>query len=136
MAEEAVSIHEIIKDFQSSPIIVLSACDTSSIDRNHLNVTNAFLQAGAKTVLASALPINSIEATSFIIRLLTRIQKYLPIALKSADIKWSSLVTGMLRRSYYSELIHLMRDSKQFKGTNPEPYILTEVTTMVLLGGQ
>ncbi len=124
LAEEAVSIHEIIKDFQSSPIIVLSACDTSSIDRNHLNVTNAFLQAGAKTVLASALPINSIEATSFIIRLLTRIQKYLPIALKSADIKWSSLVTGMLRRSYYSELIHLMRDSKQFKGTNVDIYEL------------
>lgn len=116
LIEEDVSIDEIINEVEFlSPIIVLSACDTNPIDRNHANTANAFLKGGSKTVLASALPVISHESSVFIFRLLLRIKSYLPRVMESSSLRWSNLVTGMLRRSYYTELAYLLRKKKATK---------------------
>lgn len=111
LGNDTVSVYDMIGKFQASPIVILCSCDTSPIDRNHYSTATAFQLAGAKTVLASALPILADEASTFIARLLLRIQLYLPRRLSSSDgrsIRWSSFVAGMIRRTFYSELFELM----------------------------
>ncbi|MGU5807564.1 hypothetical protein, partial [Aeromonas veronii] len=88
-------------------VVVLSSCDTSPIDRSHYSTANAFLAGGAKTVLASALPILSHESSTFIIRLFVRLQEYLPIVIdkEKRSLQWSSFMSGMIRRTFYTEFI-------------------------------
>jgi len=135
VGKDLVSLYDFIDEFQASPIVVLCSCDTNPIDRNHYSTASAFLRAGAKTVLASALPILSKEASIFVARLLLRIQLYLPRRLSAKDgvsVRWSSFVSGMVRRSYYSELFELLankfvlspntkRDLNYFAGTRVDP---------------
>lgn len=112
LKDETISVFDIIKEARIPPIVVLSACDTSPIDRNHYSTANAFLAGGAKTVLASALPVLSRESSTFIIRLFIRLQEYLPIVIRTEkrSLQWSSFMSGMIRRSFYTELIdHLIR---------------------------
>ena len=72
---------------------------------------------GAKTVLASAVPIQSREASIFISRLLMRLSIFLPIRLFNVkqNIRWSELITGMTRQMYYTELIFKLRNKYNFK---------------------
>lgn len=111
LKDETVSVYDLVGKVRISPIVILSSCDTSPIDRNHYTIANAFFLAGAKTVLASALPIQSHEASIFIARLLLRIKYYLPKRLDDVgiSIRWSSVVTGMIRKTFYSELISMLQ---------------------------
>ncbi|MEQ3530785.1 CHAT domain-containing protein [Pseudoalteromonas sp. XMcav11-Q] len=118
LKDEFVSVYDLIGKVKISPIVILSSCDTSPIDRNHNSTANAFFLAGAKTVLASALPILSREASIFIARLLLRVKHYLPQRLKGdsgISIRWSSFVTGMIRRTFYSELLALLEKKSLIK---------------------
>ncbi|OSN63084.1 hypothetical protein BV349_04632 [Pseudomonas syringae pv. actinidiae] len=111
VGKDEVSIYDMIGKFHASPIVILCSCDTSPVDRNHYSTATAFQLAGAKTVLASALPILGDEASTFVTRLLLRIRLYLPRRLsrdRGLSVRWSSFVAGMVRRSYYSELFRLM----------------------------
>lgn len=115
VGSDEVSVYDLLGKFQASPIVILCSCDTNPIDRNHYSTAAAFQLAGAKTVLASALPILSDEASTFIARLLLRIKLYLPKRLANGDglsIRWSSFVAGMVRRSFYTELFDSM--AKEF----------------------
>lgn len=112
LKDETISIFDIVKKARFPPIVVLSSCDASPIDRNHYSTANAFLAGGAKTVLATALPILSHESSTFIMRLMIRLQKFLPIVIKneSRSILWSTFMSGMIRRTFYTELIeHLIK---------------------------
>lgn len=118
LKDELVSVYDLIGKVKISPIVILSSCDTSPIDRNHNSTANAFFLAGAKTVLASALPILSREASIFIARLLLRIKYYLPQRLNDnsgISIRWSSFVTGMIRRTFYSELLAMLEKKSLIK---------------------
>lgn len=110
LKSESVSVADLIGKARIPPIVILSSCDTNPIDRNHYSTANALLAGGAKTVLASALPILSKEASIFIFRLFVRLQHYLPIIIngENKSLKWSSFVSGMIRRTYYSELLSLV----------------------------
>ncbi|RRO08404.1 CHAT domain-containing protein [Pectobacterium aquaticum] len=97
------------------PIVVLSACDTSPADRNHFNAANAFLCAGAKTVLASTYPILSIDAAIYIGRLYKRLRYYLPerILSEKKSLRWSEFITGLNRRVYFDYfLMYIFRKYK------------------------
>ncbi|MEE4084257.1 CHAT domain-containing protein [Pseudomonas viridiflava] len=113
LRDELVSIYDLVGKFNASPIVILSSCDTSPIDRNHNSTAAAFLLCGAKTVLASALPIFSDEASTFIARLLLRIKLYLPKRLDNnsgISVRWSSFVSGMIKRTFYSEFFDLLKN--------------------------
>ncbi|WP_244370069.1 CHAT domain-containing protein [Pseudoalteromonas xiamenensis] len=115
LKNEAISILDIVQVARMPPIVVLSSCDTSPIDRNNYSTANAFLAGGAKTVLASALPILSDESSTFIIRLFIRLQEYLPIVIdkEKRSLQWSSFMSGMIRRTFYTEFIdHLIKTKK------------------------
>jgi len=108
LKEENISISSLVNKVKIPPIIILSACDTSPIDKNHYNVANMFLLAGAKTVLASALPILSNEASYYIARLLVRFSVFLHqhVVEYKKSIRWSTFISGMTRQSYYTELLY------------------------------
>ena len=129
LKDEVVSIYDLIGKIDISPIVILSSCDTSPIDRNHLSTANAFFLAGAKTVLASALPIMSHEASLFIYRLLLRMKHYLPAHLggiSGTSIRWSSFVTGMIRQTFYSELLFML-EKKSLISTDETKHLLFHV---------
>jgi len=97
------------------PIILLSACDTHSIDSSHASVANGFLAAGATTVLATILPIDALRAADFIARMILRIEQFLPVITQKIghSIRWTNVVSGLQRMSFISEsLIILNRKAK------------------------
>lgn len=58
-------------------------------------------------------PIMSNEASVFITRLLLRIKHYLPKRLEGnsgISIRWSSFVTGMIRKTFYYELLSFLQN--------------------------
>lgn len=118
LQNEKISISLLLGKIKIPPIIILSACDTSPIDNNHYSVANMFLLAGAKTVLASALPIMSKQASVYIARLLIRMSLFLYIHLfkQNKSIRWSTLISGMTKQSYYTELIYKLQDCKIISG--------------------
>lgn len=115
LKKETVYASNICENIRISPIVILSSCDTSPVDKGHDSTAAAFLLAGAKTVISSALPIQSDLASTFLVRLLIRIDTYLPEALINYPaIRWSTLVSGMIRRAYYYELAALLQKKYQF----------------------
>jgi len=95
LKDENITISSLIGKIKIPPIVILSACDTSPIDKNHNNVANMFLMAGAKTVLASALPILSDEASTYIARLLVRLSVFLHqhVIEYNRSIRWSTFTS-------------------------------------------
>ncbi|WP_396336199.1 CHAT domain-containing protein [Klebsiella pneumoniae] len=88
LSGEILYPYELMSLANIPPIVVLSACDTSPADRNHFNAANAFLCAGAKTVLASTYPILSRDAAIYIGRLYKRLRYYLPERILSTKKKF------------------------------------------------
>lgn len=90
------------------PIVVLSACDTHAAGRNAMTTANAFLLLGARTVLATMLPIGGPSGAMFVARLLLRIADYLPRAARvyGRVVRWSEIAGGMLRMQFLTDLLH------------------------------
>lgn len=90
------------------PIVVLSACDTQGIDSSsHATVGNGFLAAGARTVLATMLPVDGMGSASFVTRLIYRLADFLPAALsmKKRVLDWTEVISGMLRMLLATEIL-------------------------------
>ena len=93
---------------KSPPIVILSACDTHSLDANHATVANTMLMLGATTVLGTFLPVNAVYAATFVRRLLIRVGGFLPL-IAASDVNrpatWRSIVTGLQRMQYVTEIM-------------------------------
>lgn len=97
------------------PIVVLSACDTQAAARSSASVANGLLHLGARTVLATLLPIGGFEGAAMVGRLITRLAGFLPIASRSLGrvVMWSEVIGGMLRMQFlFDLLIPLERDGR------------------------
>ena len=94
------------KELRLPPIVLLSACDTLPLDGAHGSSAVGFLNAGATTVLGTLLPIDAHPAGSFIARLLYRIVKLLPLAVKLGRVDWREFLAGLLRMHHVSEITH------------------------------
>jgi hypothetical protein len=98
---------ELRKRTRIPPIVVLGACDTHPMSASHVTTANGFLAAGAKTVVATALPIDARASGLFVARLLLRINQLLPLHFAASDrpYRWSSLVSGMQKRQYMTDIV-------------------------------
>lgn len=115
LSDEILSPYDLVGKADVPPIVILSACDTSPADRSHFNAANAFLCAGAVTVLASTYPINSLAAARYIGKLYRRIRLYLPERIFSLkkSIRWSEFITGLNRRVFFEDFIdHIKKKYK------------------------
>jgi hypothetical protein len=105
---EVVNVWGLRGTIRVPPIVILSACDTQGIDApSHVTVANGFIAAGARTVVATMLPIGGIEGAVFLARFLYRLAEFLPAALKAHEraLSWGEIVSGMLRMVLASETI-------------------------------
>lgn len=110
------------------PIVILSSCDTSPIDRNSFNISSAFLLLGARSVLGSAMPINGHESARFISRLLIRIKYYLSEYFAKYDaIRWSNLIHGMQKREYFTDLMAHLHTKKIIQTVEEKTYLNNEI---------
>lgn len=88
------------------PIVLLSACDTLPVDGSHASVASGMLQLGARTVLATLLPIDSHKAAIFLCRLFYRIGEFVPAALRiRRRVSWREVVSGMTKMSHMTECL-------------------------------
>jgi hypothetical protein len=85
------------------PIILLSACETHTLEGFESSVASAFLFMGARSVLGTLAPIDARSAATLIARFLFRLEAFLP-ALRR-PMNWTEVVTGMLRMSYATDII-------------------------------
>jgi hypothetical protein len=109
-----VDVWELRTRVRVPPIVVLSACDTHATDRSHATTANGFLTLGARTVLATLLPISGPAAAIFVARLLFRLFEYLPagVDLHNRFLTWTEVVGGMLRMQAVSDLLRPMIGKK------------------------
>ncbi|MBP2549681.1 hypothetical protein J2858_002604, partial [Neorhizobium galegae] len=90
------------------PIVILSACDTHGFDAmSHATVGNGFLALGARSVLATSLPVGGIQSAVYISRLLIRLAAYIPAHLKEIGtaVSWLHFVSGMIRMWCASDIL-------------------------------
>lgn len=122
---------------RSPPIVILSACDTHPIDGSHASVANGFLAAGATTVLGTALPIRATEAATFIITLILRLREFLPSLIQKPDdcIRWTRVVSGLLRMSYITELFHLLNSKGKYNLSADAYYRISFQANNLINGG-
>lgn len=95
------------------PIVLLSACDTLPVDGSHTSAASGMLLLGARTVLATLLPIDSRKAAVFLARLIYRIGTFVPIALETRErVSWREVVSGMTKMSHVTECLrHLSKQA-------------------------
>lgn len=111
IGKEDLDIVQLRKKVRVPPIVLLSACDTHPIDASHASTANAFLIIGAKTVLATVLPLEAPYAALFIGRLLLRVSMFLSLAVRYSPIKWTWVISGLQRMSFITELKHALISS-------------------------
>jgi hypothetical protein len=105
---ESVDVWELRGQLRIPPIVILSACDTHGIDAaSQATVGNGFLAIGARTVVATLLPVGGAASALFIARLVHRLADFLPTAVKARNwvVDWTEVVSGMLRMLLASELL-------------------------------
>lgn len=102
-----VSIWDLRSQIRVPPVVILSACDTQAADRSHATTANAFLNAGAITVLGSLLPIDARDSAMFIARFIWRLAEFLPsiTGKHGRAVLWSEVMAGMLRLHLVFDLL-------------------------------
>ncbi|MEH6534428.1 MAG: hypothetical protein V7735_24260, partial [Photobacterium frigidiphilum] len=94
------------------PIVILSACLTSALAGSHASVANGFLSRGAFTVLGTLLPVNAIDSSVFMGRILYRLSGYL-CAIEKLGVEmitWREFMSGFFRMSFCTDVLHIIRD--------------------------
>lgn len=96
-------------------VVMFSACDTQPIDGSHGSVATSAFALGARAVLGTMLPVNSIHSSTMMARMLLRIDQFLPIAASSSLVlNWRHIVSGMLRMSYATEALIILNKRAKF----------------------
>jgi hypothetical protein len=115
------------------PIVMFSACDTQPIDGGHGSVATSAFALGAHAVLATSFPVSAPQAALFNARLLLRLDKYLPAAVKiRKHVTWREVVSGMLRMSYVVQVMRLLAKFTEIKLTRDQmSSVQFEVTNYV-----
>lgn len=109
LGSEPIDVWSMREEVRMPPIVILSACDTHGLDAStHATAANGFLALGARTVLATLLPVGGRESAAFIARLVLRIVDFLPAALaaNARVLNWTEVVGGMLRMLLATEILN------------------------------
>ena len=108
IGNDLVDVWDLRGHVRTPPIVILSACDTHGIDASsQATVGNGFLFLGARTVVATLLPVGGEASALFVSRLIYRLADFLPAALNANKrvLEWTEVIAGMLRMSLASELL-------------------------------
>jgi hypothetical protein len=112
------------------PIILLSACETHTLEGFESSVASAFLFMGARSVLGTLAPIDARSAATLIARFLFRLEAFLPAL--SRPMNWTEVVTGMLRMSYVTDILFKF---EQLDGVPPGTYSDVQMVANLAING-
>lgn len=91
--------------FHLPPIILFSACNTFPFGNNFNSIANGFLAAGAKSVIGTNSPVDSIESGIFIARILYRIDLLLSTFVSDGKVTtWLDFISDFFRMSYVTDI--------------------------------
>lgn len=113
------------------PIVILSACSTHPIDGSHASVANGFFRCGAISVIGTYAPIQADHAGLFISRLLFRVSKFIPIIIKERAISWREVISGFLKMSYSTDVLHYMASELKILSTRQYVDIHNEANYLI-----
>ncbi len=105
------------------PIVILSACETHTVEGFESSVASAFLFMGARSVLGTIAPIEAMSAATLVARFIFRLEAFLPVI--RVPINWTEVVTGMLRMSYVTDML------RKFEHIHDMPYFQLAPVQMV-----
>ncbi len=108
---------ELYGQIKLPPILLLSACETHTLEGIESSVASAFLMMGARSILGTIVPIDGRKAAILIARFILRFSEFVPLL--RTMIPWPQIVSGMLRMSYVTDV--LMEFDKTF-GLGEEKY--------------
>lgn len=123
---EKVELWTLPDDVRIPEIVVLSACDTHALDTHHPSVANAFLKAGAATVLGTALPVLGVRAAAFIRRLLVQLEMLRESLAEGTHgpVRWMGFAAAAQRMCWVEEMLgHLAAED----GVRLEGHVADEV---------
>jgi hypothetical protein len=116
------------KKIRLPPIILLSACETHTLEGFESSVASALLLMGAWSVLGTLAPVDARSAATLIARFIFRLEAFLP-ALRQ-PMNWTEVVTGMLRMSYVTDIIFKF---EQLDRVSPGTYRDVQMTANVAI---
>ena len=108
IGKDSVDVWQLRGRVRVPPIVILSACDTHTIDAStQATVGNGFLMLGTRTVLATLLPVDGMASAAFVGRLLYRLADFVPAAMSARErvLNWTEIVSGMLRMTLATEIL-------------------------------
>ena len=102
------------------PIVLLAACETSALAQTHNNPANAWLALGARSVLATLLPVDALLTCI----LFTRIFANLFESLRGEQVlpDWSTVVSKTLMLQRYLDFHYEYQKWRTQKGMEPIPH--------------
>jgi hypothetical protein len=113
IGDDQVDVWELSNTTRVPPIIILAACSTHPLGGSHASVANGFLKSGAKSVIGTFAPIDSVHTGITVARILYRISKFLPIKTKRSPCSWREAMSGFFRMSYVTDILRdLHEDAK------------------------
>jgi hypothetical protein len=98
---------ELYAKLRVPPILILSACETYTFEGYESSVASAFLLMGCDSVLGTLAPIDAFQAAALVARFVFRLSDFLPLI--EHVVPWSQVVSGMLRMTYVTDLLHAMK---------------------------
>lgn len=106
LADEDFNCWELEGKIRCPPIVFACGCDTHPAEGSHVTSGNGFLLAGARAVIASAMPIYSNRAAVFVARLLFNIHAYVkPVVVdNNMSIRWDRVFSSVQKMMYVSDL--------------------------------
>lgn len=112
IGKERLDSWELYSKARVPPIVMLSACSTSSIGGSHASVANGFLRSGALSVIGTMLPVNAAKSSAFIARIIFRLDAFLPAVHKLGYdlISWRTLISLFFRMSYATDVLRHFMD--------------------------
>lgn len=89
------------------PIVILSACSTSSVCGSHASVANGLLVSGALSVIGTFLPVNSKKSSIFVLNILLKLTFFLKELSKKGfgATSWRTLISVIMKLSYINDIL-------------------------------
>ncbi len=97
------------------PLVVLSACDTHAVDGSHATVANGLIACGAKAVLATFLPVRSVDSSALVARLALRARTFVQLLNRGGQsVSWARVVTFCLRAQLITDVLRRLMAELDF----------------------
>jgi hypothetical protein len=115
-----------LKDLRAPTIVVMAACDTAALAATHNTPANAWLAAGARSVLATYFPVHADHTLVLHVRLMANLAD----AVTGGNLRtWAHVVSKTLALQRYLDYVYSFREWRAHRGLPELPAEVTQEYT-------